>query len=113
MPGKAKKGGKKEKGKGSKKDVKEDKMLERYKELKMSYLNYCKAFLTDPLPSILKQFEAAINDGIKLDHIILNSTQVKSSDVSSLSETFAQYEQLAALCFWTSQIQPNVLQLLV
>lgn len=99
--------------KGDKKTKNADKLIEQIKELSSSYLKFCKQFASVPLQQILLRINKAIEDNGKCDQIILSSVQLNSSDISSISEAFRMYDQLALFAVWNSPTPFHIIRLFV
>lgn len=107
------KGEKKSNKKGDKKSKNADKLLEQIKGLSSSYLGFCKQFASVPLQQILVRINRALDDCGKCDKIVLSSVQLNSSDVSSISEAFGKYDQLALFAVWNSPTPFHIIRLFV
>jgi hypothetical protein len=99
---------------GKKKSKKEEvSNSDTAKMLKSKYLANAKHFVTDPLSDVVRKLNISAEKDSKFSQIILNSIILKSSDVSSIMETFYNQPEISTICVWHSLIRPNVLQLLV
>lgn len=110
---KGKKDDKKSGKKGEKKNKNADKLLEQTKQLSSSYLGFCRQFATAPLQQIVVRLNRAIEDSGKCDQIILSSVHLNSSDISSISEAFLKYDQLALFAVWNSLTPFHIIKLFV
>ena len=108
-----KKGEKKSSKKGSKKTKNDEKLAEQIKELSFKYLAFCKQFASAPLPQILVRIKKSADNSAKCDRIILSSAELNSSDISSISEAFRTYDQLAFIAVWNSPTPFHIIRLLV
>ena len=81
--------------------------------LKSKYLTNSRHFATDPLQDIVRKLNFSVEKDSKFSQIILSPTILKSSDISSIMETFYNQPEISTICVWHSLVRSNVLKLLV
>ncbi|KAJ1328471.1 hypothetical protein BSLG_010203 [Batrachochytrium salamandrivorans] len=107
-------GQKKDKRSGTGDSTKELEFLaSRRKDLRVSYLAFCKQYLTHPLPGVLKRIDSAIDKSEDIIHVIVSESCVRSNDIAAIRCTFRKYTPLASISFWRTRFQDSGLSTLV
>ncbi|KAI8926074.1 hypothetical protein BC831DRAFT_400387 [Entophlyctis helioformis] len=82
----------------------------RRRELRPQYVQYCKQFVTDPLPGILKRIDEAIDQNKEIQQLIVDAACLRTNDIAAIRSTFRKYTPLYALCLWKTKFQDTAFQ---